>query len=51
MSVLPPQLDRGPLIDEPPPFLKTWRRMYLAVLAWLAVLIVAFYLFARLFSA
>jgi hypothetical protein len=49
MSVLPPQLDRGPITEERPPFLKTWRRVYLAVVVWLAVLIVAFYLFARLF--
>jgi len=32
--------------DEPPPLLGTWRRLYFAVIAWLALLIVVFYLFA-----
>jgi hypothetical protein len=33
--------------DEPPPFLGTWRRVYVAVLVYLAVIISAFYLFTR----
>jgi hypothetical protein len=37
--------------DEPPPFLRTWPRVYAAVLGWLALLIVLFYLFARAYSA
>jgi hypothetical protein len=37
--------------DEPPPFLRTWPRVYAAVLAWLALLIVLFYLFTRAYSA
>jgi len=36
--------------DEPPPFLRTWRRVYLAVIGWLAILILTFYLFARRFA-
>ena len=36
--------------DEPPPFLGTWRRIYAAVLIYLAGLIVLFYLFMRAFS-
>ena len=36
--------------DEPPPILKTWRRLYTAVLLWLAVLIVLFYWFTRAFN-
>jgi hypothetical protein len=35
------------VIDEPPPFLGTWPRVYLAVIAWLMTLIAAFYAFAR----
>ena len=36
--------------DEPPPFFGTWRRVYLGVIGWLAVLILLFYLFARRFA-
>lgn len=36
--------------DEPPPFLKTWRRVYGAVIGYLALLIFAFYLFERAFT-
>lgn len=40
-----------PADDGPPPFLKTWPRVYIFVLAYLAVLIAVFYLFSRAFSA
>jgi len=33
--------------DEPPPFLGTWRRVYTAVLVYLALIITACYLFTR----
>ncbi|HEV2447212.1 MAG TPA: hypothetical protein VGS58_14870 [Candidatus Sulfopaludibacter sp.] len=33
--------------DEPPPFLGTWRRVYVAVLVYLCAIIAASYLFAR----
>ena len=33
--------------DEPPPFLGTWRRVYIAILIYLVVIIAAFYLFTR----
>ena len=33
--------------DEPPPFLGSWKRAYVVVLIWLAVVITAFYLFTR----
>jgi hypothetical protein len=33
--------------DEPPPFLGTWRRVYQAVIVYLAVVIAGFYLFTR----
>jgi hypothetical protein len=35
--------------DEPPPFLGTWRRVYVAVLVYLAGIILALYLFARVY--
>ena len=42
--------DRLEVPDEPPPFLRTWPRVYLAVVLYLALLIGAFYVFTRLFS-
>jgi len=33
--------------DEPPPFLGSWRWVYVAVLIYLAAVILAFYLFTR----
>jgi hypothetical protein len=35
---------------EPPPFLGSWRNVYLVVVAWLAVLIGIFYAFTRYFA-
>ena len=35
---------------EPPPFLGSWRRVYLFVLGWLAFLIAVFYAFTRYFA-
>jgi hypothetical protein len=40
-----PQLPQEP--DEPPPVLRTWRRVYIAVLIYLGALIAGFYLFTR----
>ena len=31
--------------DEPPPFLGTWRRVYIGILIYLVLLITGFYLF------
>jgi hypothetical protein len=42
--------DRAHIADEPPPFLGTWRRVYTAVLIYLACLIAVFYVFTRMFS-
>jgi hypothetical protein len=42
--------DRRELPDEPPPFLRTWPRVYTAVVVYLALLITACYAFTRLFS-
>ena len=36
--------------EEPPPILGSWPRLYAAVIGWLIVLIIAFYLFARGFA-
>ena len=36
--------------EEPPPFLGTWRRIYLGVLLYLAVLIGIMYVFTRAFN-
>ncbi|MGE5646259.1 MAG: hypothetical protein ACM336_10750 [Acidobacteriota bacterium] len=36
--------------DDPPPFLGTWKRVYAAVLVYLAALIAVFYLFTRAFA-
>ena len=38
------------MLDEPPPFLGTWPRVYAAVLIYLVVLIAGFRLFMRVFS-
>jgi hypothetical protein len=35
------------VIDEPPPFLGSWPRVYLAVIVWLILIIAAFYAFTR----
>lgn len=36
--------------DEPPPFLGTWRRVYIAIVLYLATLIVLFYLFTKAYA-
>ena len=36
--------------DEPPPLLRTWPRLYLAVIAWLLFLILIFYWFTGRFA-
>ncbi len=40
-----------PIVDDPPPFLGSWRRVYIGVLIYLASLIGLFYIFTRVFSA
>ena len=40
-----------PIEDPPPPILGSWRRFYLSVLAYLAFLIFAFYIFTRVFDS
>lgn len=36
--------------EEKPPVLGSWNRLYAVVLAWLAALIVIFYIFTNIFS-
>lgn len=36
--------------EEPPPIGGSWGRLYAAVLAWLGLLILLFYLFSRRFA-
>jgi hypothetical protein len=43
---LPPEKTRE-VPDDPPPFLGTWKRVYLAVVLYLACLILLFYIFTR----
>lgn len=38
------------LEEEKPPFFRTWRRLYLAVLGYLCVLIFLFYAFTQIFN-
>ncbi len=46
------QLETGnsKLLEEHPPFLKTWHKLYSFVVAELVVLIIVFYAFMKLFS-
>jgi len=39
------------LSDPPPPFLRTWPRVYLGVIGYLLFLITIFSIFTRTFSA
>jgi len=45
-----PAEKRLPSTEEPPPFGGSWRRLYAAVLGWLALLILLFDLFSRRFA-
>jgi len=40
-----------PVEDEPPPFLGSWRRIYIMVLFYLALLVAGFYVFTRAFAS
>jgi len=45
-----PDLPTRPVHDEPPPFLGSWRNVYIAVLCYLALLILGLYVFTRAFG-
>jgi hypothetical protein len=36
--------------DEPPPFLGSWRRVYIGVILYLVLLIAGFFLFTRAYQ-
>jgi hypothetical protein len=36
--------------DDPPPFLGSWRRVYIAVIVYLALVILGFFLFTRAYQ-
>jgi hypothetical protein len=40
-----------PVEDEPPPILGSWRRIYIIILFYLALLIAGFYVFTRVFAS
>jgi hypothetical protein len=40
-----------PVDDEPPPILGSWRRIYIIVLCYLALLIAGFYFFTKVFAS
>ncbi len=39
------------MIDEPPPFLGSWKRIYIAVVIYLIAIISLFALFGKAFTA
>jgi hypothetical protein len=45
-----PGEERREIMDEPPPFLRKWSRVYAAVLVYLAALILLFYFFTKAFT-
>ena len=49
MNLNPPHRERE-VIDEPPPFLGTWPRLYIAVLLYLVALITALWLFGKSYA-
>jgi hypothetical protein len=46
---LPDSITR-PVLDEPPPFLGSWRNVYIAVLLYTALLICGLYVFTKVFG-
>ena len=42
--------DRDHVVDDPPPFLHSWRNVYIAVLVYLVLIIFSFYVFTRFFA-
>jgi hypothetical protein len=46
----PPETVHKVVIDEPPPVLGTWRRVYIFVLCYLVFVIAAFYVFSRVYA-
>jgi len=38
------------VLDEPPPFLGSWKRVYIAVVCYLALVITLFYFFSKAYA-
>ena len=45
-----PVLPEKEVVDDPPPFLGAWGRVYIGVLIYLALLIFVFFLFTRAYA-
>jgi hypothetical protein len=45
------EIEQKAIVDEPPPALGTWPRVYAMVLVYLVVVIVTFYLITRKLAA
>lgn len=43
-------MDEPPIQDEPPPILGTWKKVYIFILVYLALVILAFYGFTLYFA-
>jgi hypothetical protein len=50
MSLDDPTLDNRDYPDDPPPILGTWNRVYIAVLIYLALTILGFWIFSVVFT-
>lgn len=50
MSETPEQEARRIVEEEPPPFLGSWRNVYIFVVCYLAVVISGFYVFSRAYA-
>jgi hypothetical protein len=44
------EIPQKEMADEPPPFLGSWRNVYVFVLVYLAVVITSFYIFTRVMA-
>jgi hypothetical protein len=45
-----PEQEARKTVDEPPPFLGSWRNVYIFVVCYLAVVITGFYFFSRAYA-
>jgi hypothetical protein len=46
----PPEIAHKVVIDEPPPFLGTWRRVYIFVFSYLFFVIAGLYIFSLVYA-
>jgi hypothetical protein len=45
-----PEQEARRSLEEPPPFLGSWRHVYIFVICYLAVIITGFYVFSRVYA-